>query len=193
MNVDDRNTGKERPPYPDDSGHPAEEKIAETELSRISGQRRPAVSVANRQSADDDFDQLARRQWEHHLAGMSPDIARSKGWGGNYWKTWMATFSLVDAVDIVDTANDSCCESEDAPVPNLSPDNVVSVRLSEEHRQLEELRRNNMNERSNCLDSVQERSTGIVPNATDKSPAVEFTPKMCGADERAENGSCWAF
>ena len=55
------------------------------------------ASKSSLTSADSDFDELVRLQWREHLASMRPELARSKGWNGSYWKSLMKNVILASS------------------------------------------------------------------------------------------------
>ena len=83
--------------------------------------------------ADDDYDQMIRTQWEEHLKAMRPGLARSKGWGGQYWRRWLDSVILESGDDHDD--REQSLESVVELPPSAEDDRHVRPALSAEEQQ----------------------------------------------------------
>ena len=87
-------------------------------------------------SADEDFDDTIRDMWNAHMATLGPDLAKSKTWGGRYWKIWYAAVPLDGNSGFTGTGKTNDCN----PVLDSPPKAVICWKYPKE--MLESARRN---------------------------------------------------
>ena len=168
----------------------------------------PTSSPSSRSSstAEASFDSLLREQWQSHVRSLGK-LGASKGWGGNYWKTWYAEVKLgCDAVVAVESSKASGGQAVKSDSSSANGCAARELLEGDEGHASEGMLKASVTTRDSCDGSLMptqvtppttspvacSRSSGSAsPCGVDMCDAGQATP--IPGEERGEPRSCIAF